>query len=51
MQDSTTPLDHSVFRRIRNLALFSDDQLNNLANRLETKLAGPKQRIIALGDT
>ena len=51
MQDSTIPLDHSVFRRIRNLALFSDGQLDNLANKLKIKFAGPKQRIIALGDT
>lgn len=43
-------LDHSVLRRIRNLALFNDNQLNNLAVRLELKFAAPKQRIIGLGD-
>ena len=51
MHDSTIPLDHSILRRIRSLALFSDDQLANLASRLTTRRAGPKQHIIALGDT
>lgn len=50
MQSNTQMLDHSVLRRIRSLALFSDDQLDNLAARLELKVAGPGQRIIALGD-
>ncbi len=45
-----TLLDHSVLKRIRNLALFNDKQLNNLATRLEPKTAAPKQRIIGLGD-
>lgn len=45
-----TTLDHSVLKRIRNLALFNDKQLNNLAARLEPKTAAAKQRIIGLGD-
>ena len=50
MQNNTTALDHSVLKRIRNLALFNDKQLNSLAARLEPKMAAPKQRIIGLGD-
>jgi HD-like signal output (HDOD) protein len=50
MHNNTTTLDHSVLKRIRNLALFNDNQLNNLATRLEPKIAAPKQRIIGLGD-
>ena len=50
MQNNVTTLDHSVLRRIRNLALFNDNQLNSLATRLEPKTAAPKQRIIGLGD-
>ena len=50
MQNNMTTLDHSVLRRIRNLALFNDNQLNNLAARLELKIASPKQRIIGRGD-
>ncbi len=51
MQDSSKQLDHSVFRRIRDLVLFSDEQLDMLANRLDTEVAEPRQRIIARGDT
>jgi HD-like signal output (HDOD) protein len=51
MQFSKTPLNHSVFRRIRSLALFSDDQLDILANRLETRVATPGRHIIAKGAT
>jgi hypothetical protein len=50
MQNNVMTLDHSVLKRIRNLALFNDNQLNNLAVRLELKFAAPKQRIIGLGD-
>jgi len=50
MQNGTKTLDHSVLRRIKSLALFNDNQLDNLAARLETKIAAPKQSIIALGD-
>lgn len=51
MQTSITTLDHSVLKRIRSLALFNDDQLDNLATKLKISTAAPKQRIIALGDT
>jgi len=51
MQNNLTTFDHSSLRRIRSLALFSDGQLANLASKLETKTAAPRQRIIALGDT
>lgn len=50
MQNETTTIDHSVLKRIRNLALFNDKQLSSLAARLEPKIAPPKQRIIGLGD-
>jgi len=50
MQNNITTLDHSVLRRIRNLALFNDKQLNKLATRLEPKIAAPKKRLIGLGD-
>ncbi len=50
MHNNMTTLDHSVLRRIRNLALFNDKQLNNLATRLEPKIAAPKKRLIGLGD-
>lgn len=50
MQTDTTTLDHSILKRIRSLALFNDDQLDNLAARLKINLAAPKQSIIALGD-
>ncbi len=51
MQSNAATLEHSALKRIRSLALFSDDQLNNLAARLEVKTAQPKQRLISLGDT
>ncbi|MBT8433022.1 MAG: hypothetical protein KJN95_00080, partial [Gammaproteobacteria bacterium] len=50
MHNNSTALDHTVLKRIRNLALFNDKQLNSLATRLEPKIAAPKQRIIGLGD-
>ena len=50
MQNGTARLDHSALKRIRSLALFSDNQLDNLAARLEVKIAQPKQRIIGMGD-
>lgn len=51
MQGNSATLEHSALKRIRSLALFSDDQLNNLVARLEVKTAQPKQCIIGLGDT
>jgi HD-like signal output (HDOD) protein len=50
MHNNMTTLDHSVLKRIRNLALFNDKQLNKLAARLEPKIAAPKTRLIGLGD-
>ena len=50
MPNTETGLDHTVLRRIRSLAMFSDEQLDKLAGRLETKIAHPQQRIIARGD-
>ncbi len=51
MQNGTARLDHSALKRIRSLALFSDNQLDHLAARLEVKTAQTKQRIIGVGDT
>ena len=51
MQNIAATLDHSALKRIRSLALFSDNQLKKLAARLELKIAHTKQSIIALGDT
>lgn len=51
MQSNIVRPDLSVLKRIRSLALFSDEQLARLAQKLEVKSANPKQRIIAAGGT
>ncbi len=48
--DSKQP-DLAILRRIRSLALFSDEQLGELAKKLEIKTAKAKQRIISAGGT
>lgn len=50
MQTSERKLDHVVLRRIRSLAMFSDDQLDALGAKLTVKTAKPKERILNAGE-
>ena len=51
MQSNAGNPDLSTLKNIRSLELFSDDQLNNLAQSLTINVANPGDHIIAAGDT
>ncbi len=50
MEPSAKKLNHVVLRRIRSLAMFSDDQLDALGAKLSVKTAKPKERILQAGE-
>jgi HD-like signal output (HDOD) protein len=51
MQSNAGNPDLSTLKKIRSLELFSDDQLNNLAQSLTINVAKPGSQIIVAGDT
>ena len=51
MQTNAGKPDLSTLKKIRSLELFSDDQLNNLAQSLAINVAKPGNQIIVAGDT
>lgn len=50
MQPSSKILDHVVLRRVRSLAMFSDDQLDALGAKLTVKTATAGERILSSGE-
>ena len=50
MQESQRVLDHQILRRVRCLAMFSDDQLDALGAKLTVKVAKAKERILNAGE-
>ncbi len=50
MQESAKKLNHVELRKIRCLAMFSDDQLDALGAKLTVKTANNKERILSAGE-